>query len=80
MLSKKLSARKEFIEKMIKQEVGRLEWAARRQGHTGDDIKAYLEDVLDTLCAFFDVNPSVMLSRSVVARVWSSRTRGRPTY
>ena len=49
LLSKKVSARKEFIRRFIKQEGGRLEWAEFRYGKTVEDIRNYVEEVLERL-------------------------------
>jgi DNA ligase-4 len=49
LLGKKLVARKEFIRRFVKQKEGRLEWADERTGKTVEDIRIYVEEVLERL-------------------------------
>jgi DNA ligase-4 len=49
LLGKKLMARKEFIRRFVKQSEGRLEMADQKDGKTPEDIRLYVEEVLERL-------------------------------
>ena len=47
LITKKLSARKEFVRRFTKQSVGRLEWADMRYGKNEADIEGYFQEIME---------------------------------